>query len=313
MGRLERSGHTLDRRIVTDETIGARRLGLHPGVLGPCRHRFRITANHRQHDERRYDAAGHENEDPVGPFQCQSARSVPLPPNLSKPPGTRWSELATSARMAGMDLKRVDRVFRILPKEERYYELFDSLVRSVAEGCELLTRFFDEGADRVVLVESIKEVERRGDDATRNIMMRLQRSLVTPIDREDIQALATQLDDVLDDAYVAASFADASGLDETNEHLLALSDSLLACARELAAAVEHLNNRDGIREHCATVHKLESTADDQYRTAIRALFAGAPDAIRVIRLKELYDRIESGIDRCEDVANILEDIVAKNS
>lgn len=313
MSRLERRGDALDRRIVTDEAIDARSLGRDAGVLGPRRHRLRITTHHGKHDERRNDAAGHENEDPVGLFESQSARSVPPPPNLSKPPATRWSELATSARMAAMDLKRVDRVFRILPKEEQYYELFDSLVRSVAEGCELLTRFFAEGADRGVLVESIKEVERRGDDATRNIMMRLQRSLVTPIDREDIQALATELDDVLDDAYVAASFADASGLDETNEHLQALSDSLLACARELAAAVEHLNNRDGIREHCATVHKLESTADDQYRTAMRALFAGAPDAIRVIRLKELYDRIESGIDRCEDVANILEDIVAKNS
>mgnify|MGYP003382146980 CR=1 FL=1 len=215
--------------------------------------------------------------------------------------------------MPDMDLKRVDRVFRILPKEERYYELFDSLVRSVAEGCELLTRFFADGADRASLVESIKEVERRGDDATRNIMIRLQRSLVTPIDREDIQALATQLDDVLDEAFVAASFADASNLDESNEHLQALASSLLACSRELSAAVEHLNDRDGIRDHCATVHRLESTADDQYRQAMRALFAGAPDPIRVIRLKELYDRLEAGIDKCEDVANILEDIVAKNS
>ena len=215
--------------------------------------------------------------------------------------------------MPDMDLKRVDRVFRILPKEERYYELFDSLVRSVAEGCELLTRFFADGADRASLVESIKEVERRGDDATRNIMIRLQRSLVTPIDREDIQALATQLDDVLDEAFVAASFADASNLDESNEHLQALASSLLACSRELSAAVEHLNDRRSIRDHCATVHRLESTADDQYRQAMRALFAGAPDPIRVIRLKELYDRLEAGIDKCEDVANILEDIVAKNS
>lgn len=212
-----------------------------------------------------------------------------------------------------MDLKRVDRVFRILPKEEQYYKLFDSLVCSVVEGCELLTRHFADGADRASLVETIKAVERKGDDATREIMMRLQRSLVTPIDREDIQALATHLDDVLDEAYVAASFADVSGLADSNVHLQALSASLLACSRELAAAVEHLNNRDGISAHCSTVHELESTADDQYRTAMRALFAGAPDPIAVIRLKELYDRIEAGIDRCEDVANILEDIVAKNS
>lgn len=215
--------------------------------------------------------------------------------------------------MRDMDLKRVDRVFRILPKEEQYYEHFDSLVRSVVEGCELLCRFFADGAGRAALVDEIKAVERKGDEATRSIMMRLQRSLVTPIDREDIQALATQLDDVLDDAYVAASFADASWLEGTNGHLQALSGSLLACARELAAAVEHLNDRDGIAGHCGTVHELETEADGQHRTAMRALFEGAPDPVGVIRLKELYDRLESAIDRCEDVANILEDIVAKNS
>lgn len=247
-------------------------------------------------------------------FLSRTRREVyhraPLP---TRPGSVLWPMPVTSARMARMDLKRVDRVFRILPKEERYYELFDGLVRTVVEGCTLLAAYFAEGADRASLVDEIKAAERRGDESTRDIMMRLQRSLVTPIDREDIQALATQLDDVLDEAFVAVSFADVSGLEASNDHVRALAASLLACARELAAAVEHLNDRDGITEHCASVHRLEAEADDQYRAALRALFAGAPDAIRVIRLKEIYDRLEAGIDRCEDVANILEDIVAKNS
>ena len=109
------------------------------------------------------------------------------------------------------------------------------------------------------------------------------------------------------------SFAETTSLGTTNEHLQALCRSLLTCAREIYDAVEHLNDRDGIGEHCAAVHRLESEADAQFKAAMRALFSGSPDPLRVIRLKELYERIEGAIDRCEDIANILETIVIKNS
>lgn len=212
-----------------------------------------------------------------------------------------------------MDLKRVDRVFRILPKEEKYYELFDVLVGAVVEGCELLEAYFGGGDGETPSVEALKAIEHRGDETTREIMARLQKSFVTPIDREDIHALAKGLDDILDDAYAAASFAETTALGTTNEHLQALCHSLLTCAREIYDAVEHLNDRDGIGEHCATVHRVESEADAQYTAAMRSLFSGSPDPLQVIRLKELYERIEGAIDRCEEVANILETIVIKNS
>ena len=212
-----------------------------------------------------------------------------------------------------MDLKRVDKVFRILPKEEKYYELFDVLVGAVVEGCELLEAFFRDGSGEAPSVEALKAIERRGDETTREIMARLQKSFVTPIDREDIDALAKALDDILDAAYAAASFAEVTGLGATNEHLQALCRSLLTCVREIYDAVEHLNDQNGIGEHCATVHRVESEADEQFKAAMRDLFAGSPDPLRVIRLKELYERIEGAIDRSEDVANILETIVIKNS
>jgi predicted phosphate transport protein (TIGR00153 family) len=212
-----------------------------------------------------------------------------------------------------MDLKRVDRVFRILPKEEKYYELFDVLVGAVVEGCQLLEAYFAAGPGKAPSVDALKAIERRGDETTRDIMARTQKSFVTPIDREDICALAAALDDVLDDAFAAASFADVTGLGASNDHLRALSRSLLACARELYDAVEHLNDRDGIGDHCAAVHRVETEADEQYRSAMRDLFAGSPDPLRVIRLKELYELLEGAVDRCEDVANILETIVIKNS
>jgi predicted phosphate transport protein (TIGR00153 family) len=212
-----------------------------------------------------------------------------------------------------MDLTRVDKVFRILPKEEKYYELFDVLVGAVVEGCELLEAYVGGEAGARPSVEALKAVERRGDETTRDIMARLQKSFVTPIDREDIDALAKALDDILDDAYAAASFAEVSGLGEADEHLKALCRLLLTCVREIYDAVEHLNDRDGIGEHCATVHRVETEADERYRAALKDLFAGSPDPIRVIRLKELYERVEGAIDRSEDVANILETIVIKNS
>jgi predicted phosphate transport protein (TIGR00153 family) len=215
--------------------------------------------------------------------------------------------------MAAMDLKRVDRMFRILPKEERYYVLFDELVAAVLEGCELLVEAFADGADLPGVAASLKEVERRGDATTREIKTRLQKSFVTPIDREDIDALAGSLDDILDDAYAAVSFADVTGLAESDAPLQELCALLLASAKELRGAVEHLNDRDGISEHCETVHRLETDADDRFKAALRQLFAGASDPLRVIRLKELYERVEGAVDRTEQVANILETIVVKNS
>lgn len=212
-----------------------------------------------------------------------------------------------------MDLKRVDRVFRILPKEEKYYELFDVLVGAVVEGCELLEAYFAREGGEAPSVEALKAIERRGDETTREIMARLQKSFVTPIDRDDMHALATALDDILDAAYASASFAEDSALGAPDEHLVALSRTLLACVREIYDAVEHLNDRDGIGDHCAAVHRLETEADERYRAAVRDLFAGSPDPLRVIRLKELYERIEEAVDRSEDVANILETIVIKNS
>jgi predicted phosphate transport protein (TIGR00153 family) len=211
-----------------------------------------------------------------------------------------------------MDLKRVDRMFRVLPKEERYYAYFDQLVATVVEGCEYLCRFLGESADPVATVAQLKGAERRGDDLTREIMVQLNKSFVTPIDREDIFALATALDDILDDAYGAASFAEATGFSRPDEHLSGLADLLLHCARELHAAIEHLNDRDGIGEHSATVHRLESEADERYVASLRALYAGSPDPVRVVRLTDLYGRIEKAIDRCEDAANILDGIVLKN-
>jgi predicted phosphate transport protein (TIGR00153 family) len=212
-----------------------------------------------------------------------------------------------------MDLKRVDKVFRVLPKEERYYELFDQLVEAVVDGCEGLNEFFTGNVDPVASVAAIKGAEARGDDATREILTSLTRSFVTPIDREDIHALATALDDILDAAYGAASFAEASGLDERDEHLLSLSDALVQSVRALDAAIEHLNDQNGISAHCATVHHLEAEADKRYVAALRALFAGQPDPLRVVRLKELYGQLECAIDRCNDAANILKTIVLKNS
>jgi uncharacterized protein len=212
-----------------------------------------------------------------------------------------------------MDLKRVDKVFRVLPKEERYYELFRGLVTAVAEGCELLVQFFAAVNDPVATVAAMKAAERTGDEVTREINVMLGRSFVTPIDREDIHALATALADVLDAAYQAASYCEATGLGTADDHASALAATLLQCVRELAGAIEHLNDRDGIGEHCAVVHRLETEADGRVVAALRALFSGAPDPLRVIRLKDVYDMLEGAIDRAEDAAIILEAIVRKNS
>lgn len=211
------------------------------------------------------------------------------------------------------DLKRVDRVFRILPKEERYYELFDDLVAAAVEACEIAASAFEKNADLSGAAHRLKEVERRADAMTCEIMARLQKSFVTPIDREDIHALARALDDVVDETFAAVSFADVTGLGAADAHLVGMCELLVGSIRETRGAIEHLNDRDGISEHCKTIHQLETEADDRYRAALRELFSGETDPLRVIRLKEVYERVENAVDRCEDIANILEAIVIKNS
>jgi len=211
-----------------------------------------------------------------------------------------------------MDLKHVDKMFRVLPKEERYYEYFDQLVGAVVEGSEYLCRFLREGVDPVAVVAQLKGAERRGEDLLREITVQLNKSFVTPIDREDIVALATTLDFIVDSTYRVASFAEATGFERPDEHLNGLADLLLHCVRELAQAVEHLNTREGIGAHTAAVHRLVSEANERYVASLRALFAHASDPIRVVRLKDLYVQIASAVERCKDAANILDGIVLKN-
>ena len=210
-----------------------------------------------------------------------------------------------------MDLKSVDRVFRLLPKEERYYTLFDQLMAAVVEGGELLVSFLEGDGDQASRVVELKAVERRADGLAREITLQLGKTFVTPIDREDISELASALDDILDAAYAVVSFAQATRLDEVDEHLRSLGRTLRDCIRELRGAIQHLEDRDGIAEHCGKIHRLEAEADERYIAALGDLFAGDPDPLRVIRLKNLYELIENGVDRCDDIAFTLEGILSK--
>jgi predicted phosphate transport protein (TIGR00153 family) len=308
-------------RIVANETLHAFGRRRHAGVVGAGGHGLGLLPDERQHGEETDDRPRNRDEPPISFLESQGGRIVQVSVISCQRVAAADHSLATdnwqlathNCTMPPMDLKRVDKVFRVLPKEERYYELFDQLVGAVVEGCDGLHAYFSANVDAVASVAAIKAAERRGDDVTREILVSLNRSFVTPIDREDIQGLAKALDDILDDAYEAASFAEATGLSEHDEHLRFLADALEKCARALAGAIEHLNDRNGITEHCATVYHLEAEADMRYVAALRALFSGQPDPLRVVRLKDLYARIEGAIDRCNDAANILKSIVLKNS
>ena len=201
----------------------------------------------------------------------------------------------------------------LVPRERRFYQLFDQHVTSIIAASELLR---DGLADLPSLAQKqsrIKDLEHAGDEVTHELVRTLNRTFVTPFDREDIYALASGLDDVLD--YIE-EIGDTVGLYNIQRIPAAATEMVgLICraVRELQQGVSKLEGRNGIDQHGIEVRRLENLGDTASRRAIGELFTGATDALEVIKLKEFLTLLEDALDRCEDVANILEAITIKNA
>ena len=203
-----------------------------------------------------------------------------------------------------------------LPQDRGFLDLF---IRASANIVDAVTLFRDIVADPRDLQEKInqlKDLEHAGDRLTHRTLEKLNRSFITPFDREDIHALISHLDDILDAADAAGQRLVLFRITETPEMLRAMSDLLVATAKEVQKAVLALHNR---RYHadahaaCVEINRLENEVDALHRRALGQLFSECTDAITIIKLKELYQLIEEATDRCEDVANVIETIILKSS
>jgi len=202
----------------------------------------------------------------------------------------------------------------IIPQERQFFDLLDRLAKTVAEGAVALLDLLRDFRDVDAKQRRIKDIEHRGDEITHQVHEELNKTFITPIDREDIQALASHLDNVLDMIDAAANRLYLYEIDRPSEPMMQLADVIVQATKELHRAVKairSMRDADEVERISVEVNRLENVADDVMNNAVAQLFR-EKDVVRIVKFKEIIERLEEATDYCEDVANVLSDIVAKN-
>ncbi|MBK8303085.1 MAG: DUF47 domain-containing protein [Chloracidobacterium sp.] len=203
--------------------------------------------------------------------------------------------------------------FSFLPKEDHYFALFSQMTVKIQEAAALLVELLrgsDENFD--ALSKKIKSVEHECDEITHSVTTKLNKSFITPFDREDIYTLSVALDDVCDYIDAAARAVVMYDIHESDPFAVELAVVLEKQAVEIHGAVSHLKTAKGMEHNLLEIQRLENDADEIYFRAMAALFKNS-DAVKIIKWKELYEILEHGTDRCESVGNIIESIVLKHN
>ena len=203
-----------------------------------------------------------------------------------------------------------------LPKKVDFLRLFDDASANIVRGTKLFRDILDDPTDLKAKVERLKEVEHEGDRITHEALAKLNATFITPFDREDIHALATRLDDILDLTDSSAQRLLLYKIETIPSYLKSLARLLVASTEEVRKAVVVLHDGKRFPEAmaaCVEINRLENEADVLHREALGDLFDHATDAIQVLKLKDLYAFLEDATDRCEDAANAIETIILKSS
>ncbi len=206
--------------------------------------------------------------------------------------------------------------FRLFPRDEKFFDLFELQAQKLLGGARLILELFDNIEDSETITRKIKEVESEGDDVTHEIIARLNRTFVTPIDREDIHNLASKLDDVLDYMQAVSERINLFKIEKSTGVAREFGRVLLKSTEELVNSIgllHDMRNSDKIMVSCIEINRLENEADNFLRKAIADLFEMEENPMEVMKWKEIYDNLENAVDSCEDVANIIEGVVLKYS
>lgn len=207
-------------------------------------------------------------------------------------------------------------MIRLLPKQESFFDLFEKQVKMVDEGAKTLSDLMSHYANVEDVAFKLKTLEHDADELAHEIMRKLNTTFVTPLDREDIHALASALDDILDYIEAAVDRMLLYEIDKPTESATKLAKILAEATEVIVQAVSHLRDmRDNepIREACVAVNRLENRGDQTNRAALAELFQMHDRPMEALKWREIYDHIETAIDKCEDVADILESTVLKNA
>ncbi len=203
-------------------------------------------------------------------------------------------------------------MFSLFPKEEDFFVLFRRQAALVREACNQLHDMMERFDDLDARAKRLKEVEHEADVVTHELFERLNRTFITPLEREDIHDLASGLDDVLDAAEAIGSRIVLFGVTRPTSEALQLTAILARCGAQIEQAVDHLKDLKNLMSFTIEINRLENEADTISRQVVADLFSGRHDLLDVMRWKELYGRLEDAADKCEDVANTIESIVLKN-
>jgi predicted phosphate transport protein (TIGR00153 family) len=203
--------------------------------------------------------------------------------------------------------------FRLIPKEERFFDDFVALAEEIRVGATLLEEMLAPERPIWDKADEIKEVEHKCDFITHEVIQRLHRTFVTPLDREDIHTLARTLDDVMDAIDASASVVRLYQIERVRPDARELARLVAASAEQVVTAMKALERRHGVAEPAVEINRLENEADRAHQNAVRRLFEEEQNPIAVIKWKEILDFLEAATDRCEDVANVLEGVVVKHA
>jgi predicted phosphate transport protein (TIGR00153 family) len=202
--------------------------------------------------------------------------------------------------------------FRLLPREEKFYSDFQALADELKNGASLLESMLAPEHPIWNKAEEIKEVEHKCDFLTHGIIQRLNRTFVTPLDREDIHELARSLDDVMDSIDASATLVRLYRLEIVRFGARELAHIITESTGQIRLALDALEQNKGLLGYAVEINRLENEADRIHQQAVSHLFDDERDPVTVIKWKEMLDFLESATDRCEDVANVLEGVMVKH-
>ena len=208
-------------------------------------------------------------------------------------------------------MARLSQIFA--PREREFYDLFEEAGSNVVRAAELLERMLREWPESADLAREVLIAEQDGDRITHDIIHRLNQTFVTPFDREDIIALASAMDDIVDFIEEVADFMGLYRIEAPMDQSLQLATVLVQATRQIVEALPRLRTLGDISHFTVEIHRLENDGDRIAREALASLFVRGIDPMMVIRWKDIFERLEEAIDATETVANVLQSIVLKNA
>lgn len=203
--------------------------------------------------------------------------------------------------------------FSLIPKDGRFFDDFIAMAQEVQTGARVLVDMLSTEPPKWALADELKRLEHHCDSLAHDSLRRLNQTFVTPLDREDIHALALSLDDVMDMIDAAGGCVRLYEVQRMRAGARDLADNLLLCTDQLLLAMRKLESRKDLDPHVVEINRLENEADQIHREAISRLFREEPNPIEVMKWKEILDLLERATDDCEDVANLVESVLVKHA